>query len=71
MHLREGRSHVGKPKPKTRERADVARPDPMSPPEDMVDALDLPEALHAAELLEILPQAARRDLLAGFGEVGL
>ena len=66
MQNHERRSHAGTPKPKTWERPDVARPGPMSPLEDMTDALDPPEALHAAELLEILPQAARRDLLAGF-----
>ena len=62
------RSLAGLPKPKAWERPDVARPGPVSPPEDMAYALDPPEALAAADLLEMLPQAARRDLLAGYGE---
>ena len=70
MQNHDGRSHAGTPTPKIRGRADVARPGPLSPPNDMVDALDPPEALAAAELLEMLPQAARRDLAASLGEVG-
>lgn len=70
------RSHAASPPtapaPQRWQRPDVPRPGPqgapeLDPPGDML--LDPPEALHAAELFGLLPQAARRDLVAGLGEV--
>ena len=81
MQNHDRRSHAGSPPPAAPphrwERPDVPRPGPreapegaldLDPPGDLLDTLDAPDLLHAADLLEILPQAARRDLLAGLGE---
>lgn len=80
MSDHEGRS-CASPPTRRRERwtrPDVARPGPqdapegaaeLDPPGDLFATLDPPEALHAAEVFGLLPQAARRSIMAGLGEV--